>query len=448
VTWNTLRPWLSSAVRVVLGAVWLWAGLSKLNSPRAFVQTVRAYDATPEWLSRAIGYGLPVLEICIGILLVVGVVVRLAAAVSAVLFLIFLIGVVQAAARGIKLECGCFSHGGLTVGATSYTLDILRDIVLLIAAVYLVVWSTTRISIEEFLARNDYVEPPSPKRMRSEGGQRKYTAAIQARRKAARERSLYLNSALSIVVLLVALIGVGVQSGRAKITGTTTGTNATAADGVVFGKKAAATVDVFEDFQCPHCQVFENAVHTVLEADVRTNRAQVRYHTLAFLDANSSGNRYSSRAANAALCVSDVSVDAFVRYHDILFSPGVQPAEGTKGRTDNQLIGYAQQAGLTAAQVTTFTTCIQGEQHKALVQAITDNASKRGVNSTPTVWVNGKSVTADLAALTTAIAAADAKGPAPVPSVTPSPTPTKPAASSTAKTTPAVKTPTPTKKTT
>ena len=80
--------------------------------PRTFVQAVRAYDATPEWLSKAIGYGMPVLELCLGVLLIVGIMVRIAAAVSALLLLVFLIGIIQAAARGIQLECGCFGGGG------------------------------------------------------------------------------------------------------------------------------------------------------------------------------------------------------------------------------------------------------------------------------------------------------------------------------------------------
>jgi len=267
--------------------------------------------------------------------------------------------------------------------------------------------------------------------MRTEHGQRKYNTMLEARRKEARERSRYLNSSLAVVVVLVALIGIGVQAGRAKIAGDIAATNASATTGVVYGKKAAATVDIFEDFQCPNCQSFEQSVATTLQGDVKANKAQVRYHTLSFLDGSSSGNRYSSRAANAGLCASDLSVDAFVKYHDILYKADVQPKEGSNGRTDSNLITYAQQAGLKPADVTTFTTCVQTEKHKGLVQAITEDASRRGVNATPTVMVNGKTLkTTDLASLSAAIAAADAKGPAPSPSPTLTPSSTKSATTS------------------
>jgi len=188
VNWTSIRPWVGTVARVVLGGIWIWAAWSKLGNPRGFVQAVRAYDVTPEWMSKAIGYGLPVLEVCIGVLLILGIVTRAAAIVSGLLLFVFLIGLIQASARGLKLECGCFGGGGTTIGSTHYTLDILRDVGLIAVSAYLVIWPITRFSIDEFLARNDQVEMPSAKRMRSEQGQRKYNAMLEARRRGARER--------------------------------------------------------------------------------------------------------------------------------------------------------------------------------------------------------------------------------------------------------------------
>ena len=439
--WIRIRPWLGTAARLVLGAVWIWAAWSKLSNPRGFVQAVRAYDATPEWLSKAIGYGLPVLEICLGVLLVVGIVTRAAALVSAPLLVVFLIGIIQADARGIKLECGCFGGGGATTGGTSYALDILRDVGLLVLAAFLVLWPLTRISADEILGRNDYVEPPSAKRMRSDQGQKKYNAMLEARRKEALVRTRYVTGALAIVVVLVSIIGIGVQANRAKIQGDLTATNASVKNGVVVGKAAPVTVDVFEDFQCPICQQFEQSAHTDISAKIKAGQIQVRYHMMAFLDSASNGNRYSSRAANAALCASDINVDTFAKFHDVLYGKDtsgkqVQPAENSSGRTNTQLLGYARQAGITGDNLTTFQTCVNTEQHKALVEAITENASKRGVSGTPTIMVAGKKLgTVDKASLDAAIAAAAAK--APKPTTTPSTTPaTSPSGSGTSTATP------------
>jgi protein-disulfide isomerase len=258
-----------------------------------------------------------------------------------------------------------------------------------------VVWPLTRWSVDEFLARNDQVAVPSAKRMRTPDGRRKYNALLEARKKAARERTLYLTAALGVLVVLVAVIGMAVQSNRAKIQGDTVATNATVANGVVVGKAAQVTVDLFEDSQCPACLAFEQSVGPTVAADIAAGKIQARYHMLSFLDASSNGNNYSTRAANASVCASDVNVQTFQKYHTILYgkdSTGAnnQPAEGSSGRTDIQLEDWGKQAGITGDAFTTFQQCVSTQEHKAFVQAITDNASKLGLSQTPTVKINGK----------------------------------------------------------
>lgn len=421
-----VRPWAGTVARLLLGGVWIWAALSKLGNPRESVQAVRAYDATPEWLSKALGYGLPVLELSLGVLLVVGLVVRVSAAVSVMLFVVFLIGLGQAAARGIQIECGCFGGGGTTT-STSYTLDILRDIALLAVAGYLVVWPLTRLSMEEFQSRHDHVAMPSAKRMRTPEGRRRYESQVAAARAKAKDRDRYTTGLTAIVVVMISVIGIGVQAGRAKVDNVVPGTRAAVDNGIVFGKSAAATVDIYEDFGCPVCLQFEQATHVQLEKDVRANLAQVRYHPIAILD-RTSPNQYSTRAANAAVCVSDAGTEPFVKYHDLLYGTSsgqqVQPKEGSAGPGDARLTSLASGVGLTTAQNQTLNTCILGQTYAPLVTAATDKSSQRGVSGTPTVFVNGTPLDGSSAnALFSAIAKANA-GRTPHPSVTPSPTPT------------------------
>ena len=413
--WSQIRPWLGTAARLVLGVVFLVAGWQKMQDPRAFLRAVRAYDATPEWLSHAIAYGLPVFEVCLALLLIFGVVTRFAAAATGVLLVVFIIGIIQAGARGIKLECGCFGGGGPLASNsvhTTYLLDVLRDVLLLLLAVYLVVWPMTRISIDEFLARNDNVEMPSAKRMRSDQGQRKYNAMLEARKSEARTRTRYLLTSMVLIVGLVTVIGIGVQSNRAKITGTISATNASATNGVVLGKSSKVTIDIYEDFQCPYCQQFQESAGADINAMIASNEATVRYHMVSFLDSSSNGNRYSSRAANASFCASDISTSDFLKYHDYLYSTqngvAIQPAEGSNGRTDADLEGYAKAIGIDGDTLTTFQTCVTSETHKALVEATTETWSKRGYNGTPILVVNGKQISnPSKATLDAAVKAAD-----------------------------------------
>ena len=430
---TVLRPWLGTVIRLVLGGIWIWAALSKLSDPRTFAQAVRAYQATPEWLSKGIGYGLPVLELIVGALLVVGLVVRLAAAVSGVLFVVFLVGLIQAAVRGIQLECGCFGGGGAST-TTHYTLDILRDIVLLALAAYLVIWWWTRISVDEYLARQDHVEVPSAKRMRSEQGRRKYESEVAAKARSARSRGIWVNGSLAGVILLVCLIGVGVQSSRATIQGSVSAPHASISSGVVYGKAAAATVYVYEDFQCPHCLEFEQSVGSTLVKAAQADKVQIHFYPIDILNSAADGF-YSSRAENAALCASDLSVDDFVAFHRVLYGSikgkQVQPDEGAGGVKQAAFTTDAQAAGITGTKLTTFEACVSANKHKALVEAMTEHASELGVSQTPTIKVNGKSISPTKVAFDSAVAAALKDGPKPDPSVTPAPSPASSAASST-----------------
>lgn len=65
-------PWLAVPARLVVGGVWLVAGFAKIGDPDSSVRAVRAYQLVPDPLERTVGYALPLLEICLGILLVLG----------------------------------------------------------------------------------------------------------------------------------------------------------------------------------------------------------------------------------------------------------------------------------------------------------------------------------------------------------------------------------------
>ena len=411
---SVAERWGATAARVILAVVFGYAALSKLGEPRTFLRAVRAYQATPEWLSQAIAYGLPVLELCLAVILLFGVASRLAALVSSVLLVVFLVGIVQAWGRGLKLECGCFGGGGATAHP-NYWLDVVRDVALLAVALFLVWRPLSRYSVDDYLTYRHEVALPSAKAVRRDPKAiARYQAKRAARERENRGRLRYVAGATAGVIVLICLIGVSVQSSRARISGTVTATNASATNGVVVGQATApVTLDTYEDFQCPNCEIYEASAAADLAKLVTAGKIKIRYHTMAFLDSSSSGNRYSTRAANAALCASDISTTAFAAYHSVLFgkdSSGakVQPDEGSDGHTDGQLDAYLKQAvpKATATQTSTFASCVTGQAHAALVAAITDQASRKDVNGTPTVLVNGKKVTATRSDVVAAISKA------------------------------------------
>jgi uncharacterized membrane protein YphA (DoxX/SURF4 family) len=148
VRWNAGGPWLATVARLVLGGVFVVAGVLKIPDPAAAVRAVRAYRLLPESLVAPVAFGLPVLEIAVGLALLLGVFVRTAAIASAVLLVVFLVGVGSAWARGLQIDCGCFGNGGqVAAGQTAYPLEVLRDGALLLVALALARWPVSRLAL-------------------------------------------------------------------------------------------------------------------------------------------------------------------------------------------------------------------------------------------------------------------------------------------------------------
>lgn len=387
--WRAAQPWVGLVLRLLLAAVWIWAALSKVGDPAGFVRAVRAYDLAPEWLAEAIGYGLPFLEFSLGIFLALGLGTRLVAAVSGLLFVAFLIGILQASARGLQIECGCFGGGGSVQNgqSTAYTLDILRDVGLLLAASFLVIWPRTRYDLDSVVRTVGLADPMAARvgPRRTKAAQARLAELRTAYERHSRNRILTASATVAVVLVGIGFIGIGVQGHRAAITAAQTPPPIASGGGYVVGKKdAPVTVDLYEDFICPACKAFEQNDDATINTMIKNGTAKFRYRPLGFLDRNST-TRYSSRAANAAACMPTVA--AFKKFHDLLYAH--QPSEGSAGLTDKQLIDYGVKAGAKRA---TLTPCVNSEQYKGWVSKITDDASKANVVQTPTVRIDGKEI--------------------------------------------------------
>jgi uncharacterized membrane protein YphA (DoxX/SURF4 family) len=139
-TVERMLRWMGLVARLIVGVVWLWAGLLKVTEPEASVTAVRAYQLLPTTVADGIGRVLPMLEVVVGVCLVLGLLTRVAGVVSALLQLAFIIGIASVWARGISINCGCFGDGGPDPDAISkYPWEISRDIGLLLLSL-LIAW--------------------------------------------------------------------------------------------------------------------------------------------------------------------------------------------------------------------------------------------------------------------------------------------------------------------
>ncbi len=225
-------------------------------------------------------------------------------------------------------------------------------------------------------------------------------------RKERRRRVVVLGAAVLGVLVVVLVVAVLVQSMRDD-PGGGPGQVAGAPDGVadeyalpLGPAQAPVTVEVYEDFLCPFCARFERTAGDALQEYADVGDVHVRFRTVAFLDGASEGSEYSTRAMNAlGVVLDEAGQDAAVEMHDLLFAN--QPAEGTTGLSDRQLVDLAVRAGARRGAVA---GPIEQRKFEQWVAEATEAASKSGVTGTPTVLVEGEPLEDNsLASLQTAV---------------------------------------------
>ncbi|MEO8514338.1 MAG: MauE/DoxX family redox-associated membrane protein [Ignavibacteria bacterium] len=117
------------AVRVVLGAVFMYASFDKMANPEEFAKIIDNYHLLPYQLVNPLAIFLPWLEFITGLLLVVGKWVKGSLLIYTASLVVFIIALSQALIRGLDISCGCFSvHPSTT---SEVWLRIIEDLVLL-----------------------------------------------------------------------------------------------------------------------------------------------------------------------------------------------------------------------------------------------------------------------------------------------------------------------------
>jgi uncharacterized membrane protein YphA (DoxX/SURF4 family) len=146
-------PWLGLAIRLTAAAIWLVAGSAKLADLTQFHAQVDAYKLLPHALEAPFAYALPLVEVCLGVYLAVGLFVRPAAIFGCALIVVFVAAMTQAAVRGLTLDCGCFgSLAAERVGPGT----VLRDAALGAPSLVLAIWPARFLSVDRaWLGRPD-----------------------------------------------------------------------------------------------------------------------------------------------------------------------------------------------------------------------------------------------------------------------------------------------------
>ncbi|CAN2196602.1 DsbG Protein-disulfide isomerase [Candidatus Nanopelagicaceae bacterium] len=189
---------------------------------------------------------------------------------------------------------------------------------------------------------------------------------------------------IGVVVAVVAIMVVPTVISKTKSVSQEIPSTVTAENGYAIAFNTELTgvpvVDIYEDFQCPICQQFEGLNGKYINSLITDKKATVKFHTLSFIGPE------SVRAANAGACANDQG--KFVDMHLALYA-NQSPSENSGAWTNDRLIEIGKASGISSSS---FSDCVKNAKYQGWVGKVAEAGSKAGVNSTPTVFVNGKEI--------------------------------------------------------
>ena len=124
-------------VYLALGVTFAWAGVAKLIDPSAFLSSILTYEVFGYTFAVAASLFVPYLELCVGFSLATGFLRGGARWLAGGMIVVFLVLLIQAAMRGLDVDCGCFGSEAKSA-ESGFLWPISRD-VLMLAALFVAV---------------------------------------------------------------------------------------------------------------------------------------------------------------------------------------------------------------------------------------------------------------------------------------------------------------------
>jgi len=121
-------PGFIHACRILLALVFIGSALGKILDIPEFIKAVSAYRLLPAFLVPLFGHFLPWLEFLLGLCLLIDHWPRGAVLLTGLLLLLFIAVILITMARGLKIDCGCFTF----LKEDTLQKALVRDIILLI----------------------------------------------------------------------------------------------------------------------------------------------------------------------------------------------------------------------------------------------------------------------------------------------------------------------------
>ena len=119
------HPVLGLLLRAYIGGVFVYASIFKINYPGEFAETIASYQLVPYGAVNLMALVMPWAELIGGILMILGVRTKSAAAVIAGMLVMFSLAILITLIRDIPIGCGCFTSVEEPLGWSTLWRDLL-----------------------------------------------------------------------------------------------------------------------------------------------------------------------------------------------------------------------------------------------------------------------------------------------------------------------------------
>ena len=141
--------------RILLGLIFLFAGIAKISDPVRFIFTLREFNLFSEAVIPFMALYLPWLEFILGLFLILGLLHRASAFLLACLNTMFAIAILTVVVRGMEIDCGCFGMLAdiLKIPDSADIKAIIRNVIFIGISVYIFIVKKTLFSLENYLRK-------------------------------------------------------------------------------------------------------------------------------------------------------------------------------------------------------------------------------------------------------------------------------------------------------
>lgn len=150
---------LQLPLRLFLGAVFVFAAYNKIPAIQSFAEAIKGFqvidsETHPELIIIG-AFVIPWFELLAGLMLILGLRARSAALGIGVLLGVFIYALLYVIFTDVSADCSCFGDENFICGSSVGWCQVIRNIVFLIPATYLVLRGPGRVSIDQIMSKPD-----------------------------------------------------------------------------------------------------------------------------------------------------------------------------------------------------------------------------------------------------------------------------------------------------